>query len=57
VYYFIGGLVPWGLAYSFRVCPFSSRQEHGSLQADVGLEELRIIYLHPKAYRRRLASR
>jgi hypothetical protein len=34
-----------------------SRQEHGSIQTDVMLEELRVLHLHPKADRRRLASR
>jgi hypothetical protein len=35
--------------------PLSSRQECGSIQADVKLEE--VLHLHPKADRRRLASR
>ena len=30
--------------------------KHGSVQADVGLEELRVLHLHPKAASRRLAS-
>jgi hypothetical protein len=43
-----------GLAFS---TPLPLRQEHGSVQADMGLEELRIPPLVPKAARRRLASR
>jgi hypothetical protein len=37
-----------------RFRPLSSRWEHGSIQADVGLEELRIPPLVSKAARRRL---
>jgi hypothetical protein len=40
-----------------RFSPLSSRQEHGSIQADMRLEELRIPPLVLKAARRRLASR
>jgi len=36
--------------------PLSSRQEHGSIQAGMAKEELRIQHLVPKA-NRRLASR
>jgi hypothetical protein len=43
-----------GLAYRFS--QLISGQEHGSFQADVGLEELRIPHLVPKVSRR-LASR
>jgi hypothetical protein len=32
-----------------RFIPLSSRQEHGGIQADVGLEELRVPPLVPKA--------
>jgi hypothetical protein len=39
-----------------RFSPLSSRWEHGSIQADMGLEELRVTSLVPKAARR-LASR
>jgi hypothetical protein len=31
-----------------RFSPLSSRQEHGSIQADVGLEKLRVLHLHLK---------
>jgi hypothetical protein len=31
-----------------RFSPLSSRQEHGSVQANVGLEELKILQLDPK---------
>ena len=31
-----------------RFSPLSSRQEHGSIQADVGLGELRVLYFHLK---------
>jgi hypothetical protein len=39
-----------------RFSPSSSRQGHGSLQADLGLKKLRVLPLHPKADRRKLAS-
>ena len=35
----------------------SSRQEHGSIQADMVQEELRVLHLHLKAASRILASR
>jgi hypothetical protein len=35
----------------------SSRQEHGSIQADMILEELRVLHLHLKAASRILTSR
>jgi hypothetical protein len=35
-----------------RFCPLSSRWEHGSIQADMVLEELRVLYLDPTAARR-----
>jgi hypothetical protein len=31
-----------------RFSPLSSRQEHGSIQADVRLEELKILHLNPR---------
>ena len=37
-----------------RFTPLSSRQEHGSVQADVGLEELRVPLLVLKAARIRV---
>jgi hypothetical protein len=40
-----------------RFNPLSSRWEHGSIWTDMEPEELRVLYLHPKANRRRLASR
>jgi hypothetical protein len=38
-----------------RFSPLSSRQKHGGIRADVGLEALRVPPLVPKATRRRLA--
>jgi len=38
-----------------RFSPLSSRQEHDSIEADVWLEELRVLLLVPKAARGRLA--
>jgi hypothetical protein len=35
-----------------RFSPLSSRQEHGSIQADMVQEELRVQRLHPKADRK-----
>jgi hypothetical protein len=35
--------------------PFSSRREHDSIQSDMELEELKVLYLDPKTDRRRLA--
>ena len=40
-----------------RFSLLSSRQEHGDIQVDVGLEELRVPPLVPKAASRRLPSR
>ena len=40
-----------------RFSPLSSRQEHGSIQAGMVQEELRVLHLHLKAARRILASR
>ena len=40
-----------------RFSPLPSRQEHGSIQAGIVLEELRVLHLHLKDARRRLASR
>jgi hypothetical protein len=39
-----------------RFSPLSSRWEHGSIQADMGPEELRVLYLHLKAVSRILPS-
>jgi hypothetical protein len=38
-----------------RFSPLSSRQEYGSIQAGMVQEELRVLHLHLKAARRRLA--
>jgi hypothetical protein len=35
-----------------RFSPLSSRWEHGSIQADMKLEKLKVLYLDPKADRR-----
>ena len=40
-----------------RFNPLSSRWEHGSVQADLGLEEPKVLHLDPKADRRRMAFR
>jgi hypothetical protein len=40
-----------------RFTPLSSRQEHGSIQAGMAQEELRVLHLHLKAASRILASR
>jgi hypothetical protein len=40
-----------------RFSPFSSRWEHGSIQAGMAQEELRVLCLHPKAASGRLTSR
>jgi hypothetical protein len=40
-----------------RFSPLPSRWEHGSTQGDMVQEELRVLHLHLKAARRRLASR
>jgi hypothetical protein len=47
----------WGWLTGQRFSPLSSRQEHCSIQADVGMEEMRVPSLVPKANNRRLASR
>ena len=40
-----------------RFSPLSSRQEHGSIQAGMAQEELRVLHLNLKAARRTLTSR
>jgi hypothetical protein len=40
-----------------RLSPLSSGQEHGIIQAGMVQEELRVLHLHLKTARRRLASR
>jgi hypothetical protein len=39
-----------------RFSPLSSRWEHGSIQAGMAQEELRVLHLHPKAASGRLTS-
>jgi len=47
-----------GLAPRFRgLVHYHHSRKHGSVQADMVLEELRVLHLIPKANRRRLASR
>jgi hypothetical protein len=45
----------WGWLTGQKFCPLSSRWEYGSIQA--GMEELRVLCLHPKAASGRLTSR
>jgi hypothetical protein len=40
-----------------RFSPLSSRWEHGSIQAGMVQAELRVLHLHLKATRRKLALR
>jgi hypothetical protein len=40
-----------------RLSPLPSRWEHGSIQAGMVQEELRVLYLHPKAASGRLTFR
>jgi hypothetical protein len=40
-----------------RFSPLSSRWEHGSIQAGMVQEKLRVLHLHPKAASGRLTSR
>ena len=40
-----------------RFSPLSSKREHGSIQAGMVQAELRVLHLHLKAARKRLASR
>jgi hypothetical protein len=40
-----------------RFSPLSSKREHGSIQAGMVQEELRVLCLHPKAASGRLTSR
>jgi hypothetical protein len=48
----------WGLAYRFRgSIHYHQGGEHGSIQAGMGLEELRVLHLVPKADSRILMSR
>ena len=46
-----------GLAYRFRgLVHYHHGMKHGSIQAGMALEELRVLHLDPKADRRRLAK-
>ena len=46
-----------GLAYSFRgLVHYHHGGEHGSMQADMVLDQLGVLHLDPKAARRRLSS-
>jgi hypothetical protein len=47
----------WGWLTHSEVSPLSSRREHGSIQADIVQEKLRVLHLRLKSVRRRLASR
>jgi hypothetical protein len=47
----------WGWLTGSRFSPLSSRWEHGSIQAGMAQEELRVLHLHPKAASGRLTSR
>jgi hypothetical protein len=47
----------WGGLQIQRFSPLPSRKEHGNIQAGMVQEELRVLHLHLKADRRRLASR
>jgi hypothetical protein len=40
-----------------RFSPLSLRWEHGSIQAGIAQEELRVLCLHPKAASGRMTSR
>jgi hypothetical protein len=47
----------WGWLTGLEFSPLSYRQEHGSIQAGMVWEELRVLNLHLKAISRILASR
>ena len=51
-----GHLIEAGLQVQ-RFIPLSPRQEHGSIQADMVQEQLRVLHLHLKAASGRLTSR
>jgi hypothetical protein len=42
----------WGWLTSQRLSSLSSRQEHGSIQAGMVQEELRVLHLHLQATKR-----
>jgi hypothetical protein len=47
----------WGWLTGSEIQALSSRREHGSIQAGMVQEELRVLHLHLKAASRILASR
>jgi hypothetical protein len=47
----------WGWLTGSEVQSIIIKAEHGSIQAGMVQEELRVLHLHLKADRRRLASR
>jgi hypothetical protein len=53
---FPGHLIEAGLQVQ-RFSPLSLRREHGSIQADIVQEKLRVLCLHVKAASRILTSR
>ena len=42
----------WGWLTGSEVQSIIIKVEHGNIQADVGLEELKVLHLNPKAARR-----
>jgi hypothetical protein len=49
--------VQFGFVYNFRgLVHYHHGRKHGNIQADMVLEELRVLHLVPKAVRRRLLS-
>ena len=44
-----------GLAYRIKVDSIIIKEEHGSIQIGMGLEEPKVVHPDPKANRRRLA--
>jgi hypothetical protein len=53
---YLKGNISLGLAYSFRASVHYLGRKHGSMQADIVLEEPRVLHLDSKAARRRLDS-
>jgi hypothetical protein len=47
----------WGWLTGLEVQSIIIRWEHGSIQAGMAQEELRVLHLHPKAASRRLTFR
>jgi hypothetical protein len=47
----------WGLTYSFRgSVRYHHGGKHSSIQADLVLEDLKVLHLDPKAAKKRLSS-